>query len=48
MSELNSKVEKSINLVFQLYRKFRDAIEGLSSSDLEELKNTTDYYNILN
>jgi hypothetical protein len=48
MNDLSQKAEKSLNLIFDLYRKFRDAIENLSSSELEELKNTSDYMNILN
>ena len=38
LSDLSTKAEKSINLVFQLYKKFRDTLESLSSSEIDSLK----------
>lgn len=39
MNELTQNAEKSIHLIFQLYSRFRDGIESLSTSELEQLQN---------
>jgi hypothetical protein len=38
MNDLSQKAEKSLNLIFQLYKKFRDEVESLSTSDLDQLR----------